>query len=126
MAWRFAERLTGEEKLPYTLAIHRGGEDGENPHAHLMFSERGHDGIERSAEQWFKRYNGKEPEKGGARKSRAAKARGLAGADPRGVGADGEPGAGAGWPGGADRSPQPGRSARRSPPCRRPGEGRRS
>ena len=74
VAWRFAERLTGEEKLPYTLAIHRGGEDGENPHAHLMFSERGHDGIERSAEQWFKRYNGKEPEKGGARKSRAAKA----------------------------------------------------
>ena len=74
VAWRFAERLTGEEKLPYTLAIHRGGEDGENPHAHLMFSERGHDGIERGAEQWFRRYNGKEPEKGGARKSRAAKA----------------------------------------------------
>ena len=74
VAGRFAERLTGEEKLPYTLAIHRGGEDGENPHAHLMFSERGHDGIERSAEQWFRRYNGKEPEKGGARKSRAAKA----------------------------------------------------
>ena len=71
---RFAERLTGEEKLPYTLAIHRGGEEGENPHAHLMFSERGHDGIERSAQQWFKRYNGKAPEKGGARKSRAAKA----------------------------------------------------
>ena len=74
VAWRFAERLTGEEKLPYTLAIHRGGPEGENPHAHLMFSERGHDGIERGAEQWFRRYNGKEPEKGGARKSRAAKA----------------------------------------------------
>ena len=74
VAWRFAERLTGEEKLPYTLAVHRGGADGENPHAHLMFSERGHDGIERSGEQWFRRYNGKEPEKGGARKSRAAKA----------------------------------------------------
>ena len=74
VAGRFAERLTGEEKLPYTLAIHREGPDGENPHAHLMFSERGHDGIERGAEQWFRRYNGKEPEKGGARKSRAAKA----------------------------------------------------
>ena len=35
------------ERLPYTLAIHRG--DGENPHAHLMFSERANDGIERSA-----------------------------------------------------------------------------
>ena len=66
-ASRFAERLTGGERLPYTLAIHRGGTNGENPHAHLMFSER-------SGEQWFKRYNAKAPEKGGARKSRAAKA----------------------------------------------------
>ena len=74
VAGRFAERLTGEEKLPYTLAIHRGGANGENPHAHLMFSERGHDGIERSGEQWFRRYNAPAPEKGGARKSRAAKA----------------------------------------------------
>ena len=74
VVWRFAERLTGGEKLPYTLAIHRGGPEGENPHAHLMFSERGHDGIKRSGEQWFKRYNAQEPEKGGARKSRAAKA----------------------------------------------------
>ena len=70
----FAERLTGGERLPYTLAIHRGGANGENPHAHLMFSERGNDGIERSGEQWFKRHNAKAPEKGGARKSRAAKA----------------------------------------------------
>ena len=58
------------KRLPYTLAIHRG--DGENPHAHLMFSERPNDGIERSAEQWFRRHNAKEPEKGGARKSRMA------------------------------------------------------
>ena len=70
----FAERLTGGERLPYTLAIHRGGANGENPHAHLMFSERGNDGIERSGEQWFKRHNAKAPEKGGARKSREAKA----------------------------------------------------
>ena len=70
----FAEQLTGGERLPYTLAIHRGGPDGENPHAHLMFSERGHDGIERGAEQWFRRYNAKTPEQGGVRKSRAAKA----------------------------------------------------
>ena len=70
----FAAHLTGPEKLPYTMAIHRGGAEGENPHAHLMYSERGNDGIERSAEQWFRRYNGKAPETGGARKSRAAKA----------------------------------------------------
>ena len=116
----FAERLTGGERLPYTLAIHRGGTNGENPHAHLMFSERGNDGIERSGEQWFKRYNAKAPEKGGARKSRGGQGRGLAGEDPQGVGADGEPGAGAGGPGRADRRAQPGRSAGRSPPGRRP------
>ena len=74
LAGAFAAQVCGGERLPYTLALHRGGQDGENPHAHLMFSERGHDGIERSAEQWFTRYNAKEPEKGGARKSRAAKA----------------------------------------------------
>ena len=75
LATRFAEHLTGEERLPYTLAVHRGGEDGGNPHAHLMISERANDGIERSREQWFKRYNAKHPEKGGARKSTATKPR---------------------------------------------------
>ena len=63
VASRFAERVTGPEWLPYTLAIHRGGPDGENPHAHLMISERGRDGHDRDAERWFKRYNAKEPEK---------------------------------------------------------------
>ena len=68
LAVDFAAQLTDAEKLPYTLAIHRG--DGENPHAHLMMSERANDGIERSADQWFKRANTKAPEKGGAKKSR--------------------------------------------------------
>ena len=74
LAREFASKLTsaGGERLPYTLAVHRG--KGENPHAHLMISERANDGIERSREQWFKRHNAKAPEKGGARKSRAAKA----------------------------------------------------
>ena len=72
LASGFSRRLTEGEQLPYTLAIHRGGPDGENPHAHLVFSERSNDGVERTAEQWFKRYNAKEPEKGGARKSRVA------------------------------------------------------
>ena len=74
LAGAFAVQVCGRERLPYTLALHRGGADGENPHAHLMFSERGNDGIARSAEQWFKRHNPKAPERGGARKSRAAKA----------------------------------------------------
>ena len=61
--------------MPYTLAIHRGGPDGGNPHAHLMVSERGLDGHERSREQWFRRYNAKAPEKGGAKKSRTMMSR---------------------------------------------------
>ena len=73
-ASHFAAGLTGAERLPYTLALHRGGANGENPHTHLMFSERGHDGIERNAEQWFRRYNAKTPQQGGTRKSRSGKA----------------------------------------------------
>ena len=67
LAQGFAEELTSPERLPYTLAIHKGG--GENPHIHLMISERGLDGHDRDAEQWFKRANTKEPEKGGAKKT---------------------------------------------------------
>ena len=66
VALEFAGFLTDGERLPYTLAIHRGG--GENPHCHLVISERSNDGLERTAETWFKRYNGKAPERGGARK----------------------------------------------------------
>ena len=75
LASGFARRLTEGERLPYTLAIHRGGPDRENPHAHLMVSERGLDGHERSREQWFRRYNRKAPEKGGAKKSRTMMSR---------------------------------------------------
>ena len=79
LARRFAQDLTGEERLPYTLAIHRGESRDpgkpDNPHCHLMISERSNDGIERSAATWFKRYNAPEPEKGGARKSIATKSR---------------------------------------------------
>ena len=95
LAREFASKLTstGGERLPYTLAVHRG--NGENPHAHLMISERANDGIERSREQWFKRYNGKEPEKGGAKQEHDNEAEGLAGADPQGLGRSCEPGASA-------------------------------
>ena len=65
----FARDLTTQENLPYTLAIHRG--KGENPHAHLMISERKNDGVARKPEQWFKRHNPKSPAKGGAKKSEA-------------------------------------------------------
>ena len=77
LAGSLAEQLTGEQKLPYTMAIHKGEkgetaepEDKDNPHCHLVISERANDGLERSAEQWFKRANKRNPERGGALKSR--------------------------------------------------------
>ncbi|WP_264767783.1 MobA/MobL family protein, partial [Klebsiella pneumoniae] len=41
-----------------------------------MISERKNDGIERPADQWFKRYNAKQPERGGAQKSESLKPKG--------------------------------------------------
>jgi hypothetical protein len=73
LAHEFAQRLTSEESLPYTLAIHAGRDangDEHNPHVHLMISERKNDGIERSPEQWFSRANPTDSTKGGAEKSR--------------------------------------------------------
>ena len=69
LAVGFARHLTDGEQLPYTLAIHAG--EGTNPHCHLLISERTNDGLERSPEQWFRRYNAAEPEQGGARKTTA-------------------------------------------------------
>jgi len=73
LAHAFAQELTADERLPYTMAIH-AGHDGDghehNPHAHLMISERRSDGIERSREQWFRRANSTHPDRGGAPKSR--------------------------------------------------------
>jgi hypothetical protein len=63
----FAEYLTSKEQLPYTLAIHI--DDPQNPHCHLMISERANDGIARSSEVWFSRANSRQPEKGGAKKT---------------------------------------------------------
>ncbi len=42
-------RVTELSRLASTRIADRGGANGENPHAHLMFSERGHDGIERDS-----------------------------------------------------------------------------
>ena len=70
----FVKDLTDHERLPYTFAIH-AGEDREghehNPHVHVMISERGNDGMDRSPEQWFRRANCEHPERGGAAKTRA-------------------------------------------------------
>ena len=60
---------------PYSLAIHNTiASDGqEQPHLHLMFCERLQDGIERTPQQFFKRYNSKDPSKGGCQKDNTGK-----------------------------------------------------
>ena len=62
------------DRHAHQWAIHNPGAalaGGEQPHAHLMYSERTVDGIERDPAQYFKRYNGKHPERGGCRKDSA-------------------------------------------------------
>ncbi|WP_198283338.1 MobA/MobL family protein [Sphingomonas sp. PAMC 26617] len=59
----------------YQWAIHTplsSSDGGEQPHVHLMFSERQVDGIERGPDQYFKRANSKAPERGGAKKGYGA------------------------------------------------------
>lgn len=69
------------DKHAYTAAIHCPQakiDGGEQPHLHLMYSERTRDGIERDPEQYFKRYNAKAPERGGCQKDSAGTAERLA------------------------------------------------
>lgn len=66
----FIEEQIGD-RFAYLYAIHipKATDGGEQPHCHLMFSERELDGIERSREQFFKRANSKHPERGGCKKA---------------------------------------------------------
>ena len=80
LARSFAAHVTAGQ-MPYTLARARrpveGGGGASNPHLHLVFSERVNDGVERAAEQWFRRAApaGRDPASGGARKSERTKPR---------------------------------------------------
>jgi MobA/MobL family protein len=74
LAQKFALALSATEAgpLPYSFAVHRG--KGENPHAHIIVSERVCDGYDRTPETWFKRAadtKKQTPELGGAKKSAA-------------------------------------------------------
>lgn len=70
LAAQFCAQIANSQEgpLPYSFAVHEGAE-GENPHCHLIVSERVNDGIARTADTWFKRANKKAPEKGGAVKA---------------------------------------------------------
>ena len=67
----YVKKVVGDK--PYTFAIHDKpaalNEEIRQPHAHIMFSERvAEKGIEYTKEQFFKRYNPRHPERGGAKK----------------------------------------------------------
>ena len=67
----FLDKHIVPQQYPHSYAIHnvKSRLSGENqPHCHLMFSLKANDSIERTAEQYFKRYNPKDPNKGGAKK----------------------------------------------------------
>jgi hypothetical protein len=61
---------------PFQYAIHMPNASLGNvdqPHAHIMLSDRMPDGIQRTPEQHFRRFNGKDPEKGGCKKDSGGK-----------------------------------------------------
>ena len=71
LAQALIQELCHSHQFPYAAAIHRHPgalSDIDQPHLHIMYSERGLDGIQRSAEQFFKQWNRKAPERGGTRK----------------------------------------------------------
>lgn len=74
LAREYTRSIVGDNHA-YAMAIHRGEKATENPHIHLLFSERRDDGIERTEQQYFKRANSKQPELGGVKKSRDIHAR---------------------------------------------------
>lgn len=69
----FIQQQIGD-RHPFTYAIHipqAAIAGGEQPHAHIMYSERTLDGIARDPDLFFKRANSKNPEKGGCKKDSA-------------------------------------------------------
>lgn len=63
-------------KHAYQFGIHNKSssiDNTEQPHVHIMFSERIIDNIDRDPDQYFKRYNAKKPERGGAKKASGGK-----------------------------------------------------
>jgi hypothetical protein len=63
--------LVAGDRLPITYALHDPTTmDGlqRQPHLHLLISARAQDSIPRTPTQYFRRYNAKHPERGGARK----------------------------------------------------------
>lgn len=69
LAERLVHNLVGTKPYHYALHAPEGKLGGiQNPHIHLMYSDRVPDGIERPPERTFARYNANQPNAGGRRK----------------------------------------------------------
>lgn len=74
LADRLAKNLAGIKPYQYALHAPEGKLGGDpNPHIHLMCSDRLPDGIPRTPEQTFARYNAKNSSAGGCRKDSGGK-----------------------------------------------------
>jgi len=74
LAERLVRNLVGNKPYHYALHAPEGKLGGiENPHIHLMYSDRIPDGIERVPERTFARYNPNHPSTGGCRKDSGGK-----------------------------------------------------
>lgn len=75
LVMQFVQQELGDRHA-YQWAIHKPKaalEGDEQPHAHIMYSERMRDGIERDPDRYFRRYNSKDPERGGSQKASGGK-----------------------------------------------------
>ena len=63
-----AQELGGRHAYQWAIHNPQAADGYDQPHVHLMFSERRVDGIERDPNQYFRRHNPKAPERGGAKK----------------------------------------------------------
>ncbi len=72
LAENLIKEFCDKHNFPYSAAIHSQKGligDQDQPHLHIMYSERGLiDGIDRGPQQFFKQWNRKHPEAGGTRK----------------------------------------------------------
>jgi hypothetical protein len=72
LARSFIESQIGtEHPCSWALHVSRALDGGEQPHVHVMLSERTHDGIERGPDLFFRRANPDDPAHGGAAKDPA-------------------------------------------------------
>lgn len=70
------KELAGQRPFQFAMHVPRSSIDGaENPHLHLMVSDRLPDGIERLPERMFRRYNRVHPQYGGCKKATGGKNR---------------------------------------------------